>query len=291
MRTIAHISDLHFGAIQPGAPDALIDTLAAIAPDLVILSGDLALNATPREFVEAREFLDRIHAPVLSTPGNHDIPSRNMLERFLFPLRRYHRAIEGRAVHEFEDDELLVLSLNTARRASWRSNWAHGRVSLAQIRRAHDRFDQAPDHLFKALVLHHPPVLPAPRRGFRPLPLGKLLLQRMADARVDAVLTGHLHVPVWIDAQPLQLHAGTTLSSRHRDEPNVFDLIRVDQRIIAIEQWRLGDDGFAPTDHRMSVARRTLTSDEISAPVTGGHGQSAEPKTSEDARTRINRPR
>jgi 3',5'-cyclic AMP phosphodiesterase CpdA len=260
MRTIAHISDLHFGALQPHSPDALLDALGDIAPDLVAISGDLALHATPGEFAQARAFLERIEAPIVCTPGNHDIPSRNMLERFLRPLHRYSAGVRGLAAPDYVDDEIVVHSIISARRLSARLNWAHGRVSRAQIARAGAAFGAAPASAFKALLIHHPPTLPAPRAGFRPLSLGRQLLQTLAEAGVHAVLTGHLHEPTWIDidapGRPAQLHAGTTLSSRHRGVPNTFDILQVAPDAVRITRWQLDGGRFRSTPQHATIARR-----------------------------------
>ena len=41
MRTVAHLSDLHFGRIEEAVLEPLRRTLRALAPDLVVVSGDL----------------------------------------------------------------------------------------------------------------------------------------------------------------------------------------------------------------------------------------------------------
>ena len=41
MRTIAHLSDLHFGRVEPAVIEALRRRLKALVPDLVVVSGDL----------------------------------------------------------------------------------------------------------------------------------------------------------------------------------------------------------------------------------------------------------
>jgi 3',5'-cyclic AMP phosphodiesterase CpdA len=45
MRTIAHISDLHFGRVDPAVLAPLAQAVAACAPDLVVVSGDLTQPA------------------------------------------------------------------------------------------------------------------------------------------------------------------------------------------------------------------------------------------------------
>ena len=73
--------------------EALIVSLRENRPDLVIVSGDLTQRARRSEFAEARTFLDRIAAPRLVIPGNHDVPLYNVFRRALAPFGRYESQI------------------------------------------------------------------------------------------------------------------------------------------------------------------------------------------------------
>src|SRR5205085_1417574 len=63
MRTLAHVSDLHFGRIAPGVLEPLRRRLAALAPDVLVVSGDLTQRARGKQFREARAFLDSLPRP------------------------------------------------------------------------------------------------------------------------------------------------------------------------------------------------------------------------------------
>jgi 3',5'-cyclic AMP phosphodiesterase CpdA len=93
LRTIAHISDLHFGRHDPAVVEALLASLKHSSCDLVIVSGDLTQRARRHEFKQARSFLDRIALPMLVIPGNHDVSLHNPLSRFFWPLDRYDRYV------------------------------------------------------------------------------------------------------------------------------------------------------------------------------------------------------
>ena len=56
----------------------------------------------------AREFLDRIAAPQVVVPGNHDIPLYNVAARFGWPLAGYRAYITPDLRPTFQDDELAV---------------------------------------------------------------------------------------------------------------------------------------------------------------------------------------
>ena len=58
MRRLIHISDLHFGRIDPGILDPLLVFISNAKPDLVVVSGDLTQRARTVEFKAARAFLD-----------------------------------------------------------------------------------------------------------------------------------------------------------------------------------------------------------------------------------------
>lgn len=57
MRTVAHISDLHFGRVDEGLLDPLRRALEGVAPDLLVISGDLTQRARAKQFEAARAYL------------------------------------------------------------------------------------------------------------------------------------------------------------------------------------------------------------------------------------------
>ncbi len=85
MKTIAHLSDLHFGKEDPLAVEALVRDLDDTAPSLVAVSGDLTQRARPGEFAKARAFLAQLAAPRIVVPGNHDVPLFDVVRRFASP--------------------------------------------------------------------------------------------------------------------------------------------------------------------------------------------------------------
>src|SRR6185503_12471780 len=93
MRTIAHISDVHFGRTDPAVVEGLIKDLSEREPSLLVVSGDFTQRARERQYAAAAAFLKRLPAPQLVVPGNHDIPLFDIVRRFFFPLARYRRHI------------------------------------------------------------------------------------------------------------------------------------------------------------------------------------------------------
>jgi len=86
MRTIAHIADLHFGTEDPHVAEVLLSELYDLKPSLIVISGDLTQRARKKEFIAAREYLNRMPKPYLVVPGNHDIPLFDIIRRFFAPL-------------------------------------------------------------------------------------------------------------------------------------------------------------------------------------------------------------
>jgi len=93
MRTIIHVSDLHFGRVNPAILSPLVAFIRGARPDLVAVSGDLTQRARTREYLAAREFLRSIPFPQIVVPGNHDVPLHNLFSRFVRSLDRYRRYI------------------------------------------------------------------------------------------------------------------------------------------------------------------------------------------------------
>ncbi|RAI04058.1 metallophosphoesterase [Acuticoccus sediminis] len=249
MTTIAQVSDLHFGSEDPATTETLIHELNVAELDLVILSGDLTLAARHDEFERAREFIDRLKAPTLAVPGNHDVTPWNIPERLLHPWRRWRHYIAEDLEPAWFGPDVAVVGLNTARRMRLKLDWSHGSLSRGQIRTLDERFVVAPDGAFRIIVAHHPFL---EEEGADLATRPKAIVQRakkalkvFVDERVDLVTAGHLHrtYAAAFETAPATsavvaeageaahrvtvIQAGTALSSRTRGEANAFNLIEI----------------------------------------------------------------
>jgi 3',5'-cyclic AMP phosphodiesterase CpdA len=252
MRTIAHISDLHFGRHSVAAAEELLASLREVDPDLVVASGDFTQRARRGEFIQARHFLNQISRPKLVVPGNHDMPLYDLFRRLVTPLAKYHHYISAVGVTGdlFRDEEIAVLGLNTARRLTHKS----GRLSMEQIAQIRRTFSDVPPAIFKALATHHPLGFP---RGERPLELAGRsgpALEAIAAAGVHLLMSGHHHralsgdseIGIGAKGSVLILHAGTAISTRLRGtEGNSYNLLKIAGSSLSVSVMeRLANRGF-----------------------------------------------
>ena len=110
---ILHLSDLHFGHHDPVLAAGFAQDINAQKPDLVVASGDFTQVGTKKEFEQARQFLDTLHAPVFAVPGNHDVPAINILRRFINPYGLYRRYISRDTEPFLEMDGVVLVGLRT----------------------------------------------------------------------------------------------------------------------------------------------------------------------------------
>ncbi|QUS35805.1 metallophosphoesterase family protein [Falsirhodobacter algicola] len=232
MRRIVHLSDLHFGRTSPALLEPLLDRTNALKPDLCVISGDFTQRARNSQFAEARAFIDRIDAPLLAVPGNHDTPLDNLPMRLLRPWARYRRHIDADLEPTFENDRLKVVGVNTVNR------WAHqtGRLRDQTLRRVCEAFSTAGDKA-RVVVLHHP-LEHLEGTDKRLMRGAAKALRAFADCGADVVLCGHIHTthigPFTTAPGLLFVQAGTGLSTRLRQQDNSFNVLDVSRAEITV---------------------------------------------------------
>jgi 3',5'-cyclic AMP phosphodiesterase CpdA len=250
VRTIAHISDLHFGRVDERLLDPLLAGLDAARPDVVAISGDLTQRARDHQFRAAARFLSRLRWPTVVVPGNHDVPLFNVFARFAHPLRGYRRHITADPAPFWVDDELAVLGINTARSLTWKA----GRINERQVELARSRMCALPDRVLKIVVTHHPFDVAHASDKDQVVGRAGMAMRALAECGVDVLLSGHLHRARVGDTSrycigghsALVVQAGTTLSERTREETNSFNVLHAEHDRVRVEHhhWDGGKGRF-----------------------------------------------
>lgn len=260
MSSILQISDTHFGTEQSQVLEALEAHVREHPSDLLVLSGDITQRARRRQFAAAQQYVQRLEAAgiprTLVIPGNHDIPLYNLALRFLAPYRNYRQHFGENLEPTYEDDELLVIGLNTTNPKRHKD----GLISHRQVEAVCRRLQGcAPDKL--RMVVAHQPFGAMELSDLSNLQRGAAAaLVRWAEAGLDLVMGGHIHLPYVL---PLSrqypslareiwtVQAGTTLSSRLRgSSPNSFNRLRYQPgqpgtgKQVEVQRWDYCDGRF-----------------------------------------------
>ena len=228
MSVLLQISDTHFGTEQPEVVEALAALAAQQRPALVVLSGDITQRARPGQFRAAKAFADRLGAPVLAIPGNHDIALFDLWARLARPYARYATAFGADLEPVHASPDWLVIGVNTTR--AWRHK--NGEVSSAQIDRVARRLGTASPGQLRVVVVHQPVAVTQARDRTNLLRGGDAATQAWAAAGADLVLGGHIHLPYTLALPGLArrlwaVQAGTAVSSRTRPGvPNSVNILR-----------------------------------------------------------------
>ncbi|WP_159015830.1 metallophosphoesterase family protein [Cognatiluteimonas profundi] len=264
MRTIAHLSDLHFGRTDPEVLEPLLAAVATVNPDVVAVSGDLTQRARESQFIQARAFLDRLPSPQIVIPGNHDVPLYDVMRRFVAPLARFRRHVTAEREPFYQDDEIAIVGISTARSLTFKG----GRINIDQVESIASRFSGLDPSVVRVLVTHHPFDVPAHVGASELVGRASMAMRAFAEAGVDLFLSGHLHHShhsntaerYGIDGHAaLVVQSGTSTSTRGRGEANAFNVIRVSATSMTVEVWNWQRDRAAFLPGRISGFRRSPT--------------------------------
>ena len=229
--TVAHISDLHLLDLRGASAltflnkrmvggvnlllnrahrhrldivEQAIRQLVDLAPDHLVVTGDLSNLSLDAEFELADELLRRFGdaSKVSVVPGNHDNYTYEAARK-----RRFERHFESylrSSLGDLDDTspfpyvklvhDVAIIGLSSSVPTPPLS--AKGRVSSAQLAALADLLqrDEVRER-FKLVLVHHPLIgrPKAPFRRFRRLTNGPALLDILLKGRVDLVLHGHNH--------------------------------------------------------------------------------------------------
>ncbi|MFP4145678.1 MAG: metallophosphoesterase family protein [Phycisphaeraceae bacterium] len=180
-----------------GLLEPLVERVAEIEPDMVLLTGDVSTTSLESEFKEVIDHLRPVsdHVPVVIVPGNHD--------RYTFRSARHKRietVLEGLMPDKFPHDRHLtdrwrLLALDSARPQLMMSRGAIGPKQLMHLRKLAKGLGEE-DGLI--VLCHYPPDVPpgTPRSWAHDLADAKMIRRVLAESRGRVVyLHGHVHRP------------------------------------------------------------------------------------------------
>ncbi|MCA1246412.1 metallophosphoesterase [Massilia sp. MS-15] len=242
MRTLVHLSDLHFGRVDHRLLAPLRELVERIAPDVLVVSGDLTQRARPEQFEEARAFLDTLPGPQIIVPGNHDISLYNVFRRFVKPLERYRRYITDELEPVYIDEEIAVVGVNTARSLTIKD----GRVSREQLAAVRARLTGLPASVTRIVVAHHPFDLPDHFEERDLVNRAGRAMRAFSECGIDILMGGHMHAShagstaaryEISEYAALVIQAGTATSTRGRGEVNSFNVLRVTPDRVEVDRY------------------------------------------------------
>jgi 3',5'-cyclic AMP phosphodiesterase CpdA len=259
---LVHLTDLHFGCEDAAALAATARFIRERAPAAVIVTGDISRDGLKSELEAAFAWMRGLGAPVLVTPGNHDVPYYNPWGRLIEPFGRFRRAAgEDMRLGPWHTPDWSIVPITTARGLQPRLNWAQGAISTGQTRQAIAELAKAAPGAVRLIATHHPLDWPndAPIQG-RTWG-GREAERALIAGGADIFLCGHLHFGYVreIGGGALSLSAGT-LSLRVRHEPCGFNLIRIKgPGLVEIELVRLHQGGLDVAAKRAFALSPRLT--------------------------------
>jgi 3',5'-cyclic-AMP phosphodiesterase len=224
--TIAHISDLHCGGpyFVPNLLERAISEVNDLAPDLVVCSGDLTTFGFKPEYLQAKEYLDRLACESLVViPGNHDARNVGYIH-----FEEYF----GERSSVLRLDRTTVVAVD-----STEPDLDHGQIGRGRYAWIEEQFSDGSE--LRIFVLHHH-LLPVPGTGRERNVVYDAgdALECLQRARVQIVLSGHKHVPyAWRLENMFILNAGTVSSLRLRGNGRpCYNVIEVEGAHVSV--WR-----------------------------------------------------
>jgi 3',5'-cyclic-AMP phosphodiesterase len=260
--TIAQISDLHCGhpMFEAELLDHAVEEILDLAPDLVVVAGDLTSEGYAPQFRQAKRYLDRLEGlQMMVIPGNHDLMNVGFLH-FRDAFGKSDRVVRlpfappdgsnGEQPQRFA----TVVSVNSSK------------PDLAEGEVGHTRYDwirksyEWPDD-YRIFVLHHHLVsVPGTGRERNIVWDAGDVLALLTELDIKLVLCGHKHVPnVWQFGEMLLINSGTASSHRVRGytRPS-YNVIEIHEENVKVVQRYPGLGEIVAADYSNTERRLRL---------------------------------
>ena len=210
---IAQVSDIHCGTptFEPALMASVVERVNRLAPDLVVVAGDLTAAGYEWEFAEAADWIGRFNARTIVVPGNHD--ARNIgdlhFQRFFGERFARHRlAFSEERAERLRAPGVTVVAMDSSVPDL---NEGHiGREWYGWIRKQYDQ----PDDLKIFVIHHHLVPIPGTGRERNVITDAGELLAVLTDLELDLVLSGHKHVPFFWGLNGMLICNSSTAATR-----------------------------------------------------------------------------
>ena len=271
---ILHISDLHFGPpFVPAVGEALLRAIPGLAPDAIVVSGDLTQRARRDQFEQARRYFDRLSDyPMLIIPGNHDVALWRIFERLFKPHALYCEIITPDLNPVLRVGNAVLVGLDST---APRRSISNGRLDRQQLEHSEKVFAGIPEDKVRIVVAHHQFAPGHDRVLDVSMPGAQRAIDAFVEQNVEMILGGHLHrsyIGSSLDFFPghhrdrgvIIVQCGTTTSSRgkgrERNE-NTFNLIETGSKTLTVTHYLYYEEvgKFAPlSKHKFPRPGRAL---------------------------------
>jgi 3',5'-cyclic-AMP phosphodiesterase len=252
---IAQLSDIHCGSqfFDPQLLRHAVEEVRAVAPDLVLVGGDLTTDGYAHEFREAQNQLDPLLEAELTTvviPGNHDAKNVGYLH-FVDSFGPGDVPGKGDRVLHLTGTSGQAVTLVAM--DSTKPDLAEGEIGRERYSWIRQQFSAPAD--LRIFALHHH-LVPVPGTGRERNTVWDSgdVLALLSEVGVDVVLSGHKHVPfVWLLNSLLIVNSGTVSSHRLRGyvRPS-YNLLEItpDRIVVTLRYPGTGERHGADLDRR-----------------------------------------
>jgi Icc protein len=232
---MVHLSSIHCGesTFRKELMAGAVQRINQLRPDIILVAGDLTSAGYQWEYEEAVGWLERMEAPRVVVPGNHD--SRNVgyvhFERHFGKRFSTHRqAFEPERAERLRATGLTVVAVDSSE-----PDLDEGHIGREWYGWIREQLSE-PEDIKVFLIHHHLVAVPGAGRDLNVITDAGDLLPQLTGLGFDMVLTGHKHVPsFWGLNGMLIANAGTAATRRLRGNiPPSWNELQVDASTVKV---------------------------------------------------------
>jgi 3',5'-cyclic-AMP phosphodiesterase len=232
---IAQISDIHCGepTFDGELMASIVQRVNQVAPDLVVVAGDLTAAGYEWEFQEAVNWIDLFEPPKIVIPGNHDARNVGYLHfqtHYGDGFTRFRRAFDSERAERMLATGFTIVAVDSSQ-----PDINEGHVGRARYPWIREQFDE-PDDVKIFAIHHHLVSIPGTGRERNIITDAGDLLAELTLLDIDIVLSGHKHVPFFWGVNGILIcNSGTATTRRLRGRtPSSWNEIHIDASTIKV---------------------------------------------------------